>query len=76
MRGKWEESQLVSGPIMIEFSRKKGADMGHGIQRKLEAGSMLEYESFFIVWHISAEEISIAASAVDGKPSIAVLELE
>jgi hypothetical protein len=40
-----------------------------------------ECESFFVVWHIPAEKISIAANAVDGKAidcgsGIGGLELE
>jgi hypothetical protein len=67
IRGHWEEGQLVSGPITIESSRKKGPDVGYGIQRKLVAGLMLNVRASLSYGIFQPEEISIAANAVDGK---------
>jgi hypothetical protein len=74
IRGEGEEGQLVS--ITIESSRKKGADVGYGIQRKLVAGSMLNVRASSSYGIFQPKKYPLPPMPLMGKPSIAVLELE
>ena len=76
IRGQSEEGQLVSGPITIESSRKKGADMGYGIQRKLVAGSMLNVSASSSYGTFQPKKYPLPPPPLMGKPSIGVLGLE
>ena len=66
----------MSGPITIESSRKKGADMGYGIQRKLVAGSMLNVRASSSYGIFQPKKYPLPPMPLMGKPSIAVLKLE